>query len=362
MTNDEQPLIDQFKSNIGDAGVLLKGRNAFIQYPLWIGNLSEITNEDMYMVKTTTEQTLSFTGNWINPASAPISLLKGWNWIGYPSLVALPVNEALENLNPQVGDQIKSQLSYSTYTDGQGWIGTLENMCPGNGYMYYSNNTNPQTLTYPSSTQQPAPVMHNVYEETFASHWTVDRHRYPNTMTATSVVLSDNVELQSNAIEIGAFSGDECRGSVLLKNFPQVADSYLGFLVIHGDGNEEIQLRIYDHANGQEYDATNVLSFEVNAIHGNPAEPYRIVYSPTGINGIAKAGNIYLAQTGANLLIHRPWNVIDNLEITDLSGRVVLREANFAAESINVSSLVNSVYLLKLVKDNQVYVKKFIKQ
>jgi hypothetical protein len=361
MTNDEQPLIDQFKSNIGDAGVLLKGRNAFIQYPLWIGNLSEITSEDMYMVKTTTEQTLSFTGDWIHPASAPISLLKGWNWIGYPSLVALPVNEALANMNPQVGDQIKSQLSYSTYTDGQGWIGSLENMGPGNGYMYYSNNSTMQTLIYPSSSPQLAPAR-NVQGEAFAPHWTVDEHRYPNTMTATSVVLSDNVELQSNEIEIGAFSGDECRGSVLLKNFPQVADSYLGFLVIHGEGNEEIHLRIYDHAISQEYDATNVLSFEVNAIYGNPADPYRIVSSPTGITNIVNAVNVYLEQTGANLQIHCPWSSIDHLEITDLSGRVVLREANFTAASVNVASLTNSVYLLKLVKDGQVYVKKFIKK
>jgi hypothetical protein len=365
VANDTPSLINQFKSTIGDTGVMLKSWNAFIQNPGWIGTLSEIINEDMYMVNTTAEQTLSFTGNWVDPTSAPIALLNGWNWLGYPSPVDLPVNDALANLNPQTGDQIKSQSSYSVYTDGQGWIGSLETINPGNGYMYYSGNPTAQTLIYPSSSAtQPAPALRNATEEAFTSHWTVDEHRFPNTMTATSVVLLDNVELQSNQIEIGAFSGDECRGSAVLKDFSQNTHSYMGFLVIHGEGNEAIRLRIYDHATGREYDANNVLSFGVNAIHGNPAEPYSItsLSSPTGINDIqANAVNIYLEPTSGNLQIHRPWKSIDRLEITDLSGRVVLQETGFTAESIPVSSLANSVYLLKLTKDNQVYVKKFIK-
>jgi hypothetical protein len=363
VSDENQSLIEQFKSNIGDAGVLLKGRTAFIQSPGWIGSLSEITNEAMYKVNTTAAEILSFTGDLVNPALVPISLLKGWNWIGYTSSGALPVSEALANLSPQVGDQIKSQLDYSEY-DGQVWVGTLETMSPGNGYMYSSNNATTQTFVYPSSAQWAPAMMRSAYEETTAPQWTANAYRYPNTMTVTSVVVRDNVELQSDNIEIGAFSGDQCRGSVLLKNFPQLTNhSYLGFLVIHGDESEEIQLRVYDHASGQEYGVANVLPFVADAIHGSPLEPYRIVSSVTGINSVqANAANVWLEQAGSDLQIHRPWNKIDNLEITDLSGRVVLREAGFTAKSINVSSLANSVYILKLTKDGQSCVKKFIKK
>jgi hypothetical protein len=237
-----------------------------------------------------------------------------------------------------------------------------------NANVFESVDLSKATLRIPESAiavYQAAPVWQDfgTIEGIVVPHYIADYQSYPSTMTYTASVVLDNVELQSDLIEIGAFSGNECRGSALLKDFSQNAHSHLGFLVIHGEGNEAIRLRIYNHATGREYDATNALSFGANAMHGSPAEPYRIVSSTTGINDLqAKAVNVYLESTGGRLQIHRPWDSIDQLEITDLSGRVVLRETGFTAASINVSLLANSVYLLKLTKDNQVYVKKFIKK
>jgi hypothetical protein len=363
VANDNPSLIKQFKDSISPAGVLLKGRNEFIQTPGWIGTLSEISNETMYMVNTTAEQTLSFTGASVDPASVPIFLLNGWNWIGYTPDVTQTVGEAFAGINPQINDQIKSYSDYSVYTD-QGWAGTLTQMTPGNGYKYFSNNTAVQMLMY-SPFVQPSPTFFSNWKETVANQWTVAAHRYPNTMTVTAVVLQNNEELQSDRIEIGAFCNDECRGSVLLRNFPQIADhSSMGFLVVYGEGNEEIQLRVYDHATGEEYPVSGTsLAFITDAIHGTPAEPYRIATSPTDIRTVAAdVVAIYLKQAGGSLQIQRPWESIDCIELLGLNGNTVLRQTGFTAKSIDVSSLANGVYMLKLTKDNQIYVKKFIKQ
>ena len=92
VTNNDPSLLTQFKDNIGASGMILKDRSDYIQEPYWIGTLHEITNTDMYMVETTAAHTLPFTGVRVDPAAAPITLLNGWNWIGYTPQAGLPVD------------------------------------------------------------------------------------------------------------------------------------------------------------------------------------------------------------------------------------------------------------------------------
>ena len=353
-------LLNQFKQDIGSDGVMLKGYNQYVQPPYWVGTLSEINNEDMYMVNTSAIHTLSFTAFPIDPASTPIMLQNGWNWIGYTPQESLPLNEALAGLNPQDGDQIKSRAEYSVYSNGSGWTGNLSVMNPGEGYKYYS--TANQTLIYPASASSGLRSSHT--EETLPLKWTPQASRFANNMTFTFIVSQDNKELQNDQIEIGAFCGDECRGSVQLKDFPQLAGHpYMGFLMIYGENNDEIRLRIYNHATGEEYEVNNTsLTFVSDAIYGNPTEPYQVMASPTGIRNVQSGSvSIYLDASGNKLNIRYPWNIIDRLEIVDLNGRIIWSEAGFDLKSIDVSSLVKGVYILKLNKDNQLFVHKFVK-
>ena len=354
-------LLDQFKTTIGSAGNLLKGQSEFIQTPGWIGTLSEINNAEMYMVNTTAAQNLSFTGLPADPASTPVSLLTGWNWIGYVPQASMPLADALAGLIPQDGDQIKSRTEYSVYSAGSGWTGSLSAMNPGEGYKYYSANA--QTLVYPSTAS--SQLRSENSENALPLKWTANANRFPNTMTLTSVVLSGSVEQQSNQIEIDAFCGDECRGSAMLKSFPQISNHpYLGFLVVYGDSNESISFRIFDHATGQEYNADNAsIAFASDTICGSPAEPFKVMFSPTGIRNIQLGDvSIFLDSSGDNLNIRYPWNTIDQVEIVDMSGRIVWQTTGFTSKSINISSLAHGAYVLKLVKDNQVSVYKFVKK
>jgi hypothetical protein len=359
ITNAANSLLDQFKNSIEGAGIALKSLDKYIQAPYWVGTLTEINNTEMYMVGTNTEAGVSFTGLPVNPATVPIPLLSGWNWIGYTPAVGMTVDEAFAGISLQIDDQIKSYSDYSVYTE-QGWVGTLTQMSPGNGYKYFSNSAAPQVLTYSSSMQTASALYSN--EETGPRHWTAAAHRYPNTMTVTSVVLLNKVELRNGTIEIGAFSGDECRGSVVLQHFAEIAGhSYLGFLVIYGEDNEEIQLRVYDPATGEEYPATS-LSFVADAIHGTPSNPYMIEADFTGVQTVADEAAIYLKQDGDRLQIRHPWESIDRIELLGLNGNTLFLKTGFTAKSIDISSLATGVYIVKLTKNNRTYVKKFVKQ
>ena len=47
-------------------------------------------------------------------------------------------------------------------------------------------------------------------------HWFCNGHQYPYNMTMIGAIQIDGEEQQSEYLEIGAFCGEECRGSELL--------------------------------------------------------------------------------------------------------------------------------------------------
>lgn len=92
--------------------------------------------------------TLSFllttmaVGTGLKAQEITITLKPGWNWISYPNAVAMGLEEAFGAFVPEEGDWIKSVEDYSLYGDGEwGVMGDLEELEPGQGYMYFSSRT-----------------------------------------------------------------------------------------------------------------------------------------------------------------------------------------------------------------------------
>jgi hypothetical protein len=112
--------------------------------------------------------------------------------------------------------------------------------------------------------------------------WEVsNKSRFSSNMTLTAIAINDNLEMRSGNIEIGAFSGNDCRGSMLLQ-YEANFDKYIGYLLIYGDGNETITLKVYDHTNATEYIANNrPLIFAADAVFGSPSKPYVIALGTT---------------------------------------------------------------------------------
>ena len=110
-------------------------------------------------------------------------------------------------------------------------------------------------------------------------HWTCNTHQFPNNMTIVGMILLDDEELHAETMEIGAFLGEECRGSEILRYYPNV-DRYLVFLTVYGTLNDEILFRLYDHTTEAEViaDASRIV-FADNAITGNPGEPFVFDFS-----------------------------------------------------------------------------------
>ena len=113
----------------------------------WSGNLTTLDTTKMYEIIANTNCEISLIGKKI-PNSTIYTLNPGWNWISFPMNTSTLVKDALSKLSANNDDVIEGKSGYATYYEGYGWIGTLETLEPGQGYMYQNTSTEPNTLVF----------------------------------------------------------------------------------------------------------------------------------------------------------------------------------------------------------------------
>jgi hypothetical protein len=364
--NDNPSILNQMKSSLTYTGIMIKGQDEYLQQPNWMGTLtSSISEKSMYKVNTNSGHTLLVEGKYADPSKTAIAINEGWNWIAYVPSFSLPVKSALAGVNAQVGDIIKGQTDYALYSGAGGWIGSLTTMEPGKGYMYFSDNATSKTLIYPSESSAAFRSSSEFRASTVAPKWSVNnKNRFSGSMTVTAIVVNDNLEMQSENVEIAAFSGNDCRGSAFLQ-YEKALERYICYLMVYGEGGEEIRLRVYDHGTNKEYAANNSpMTFIMDNIYGSPNLYIVAIGTTTNINNephIAQV-TIYPNPVSDYLYISREQENIDILVVTDLIGRNILLEKDFKAGAINVSSLAKGTYLLRLTMDGRTVVMRFMRK
>ena len=138
-----------------------------------------------------------------------------------------------------------------------------------------------------------------------ALHWNVDVYQYPYTMSVTGIIQINGVEQAVPTLEIGAFCGDECRGSQRLTYFPQV-NRYLVFLTLYGNTGDVMSFRLYDHALGEELDlsCSSTISFVPDGFIGVAIDPYVFDFGNVDqVSNFSQGYNwwgTYIEQNGIN--------------------------------------------------------------
>lgn len=113
---------------------------------------------------------------------------------------------------------------------------------------------------------------------------------FENTMSFIGIIQIDGETQNDLELEVGAFVGDECRGGARLDFYEQI-QGYRLFMTVYGEDNEELTFRLYNHANGEEFDlrcATTEL-FAADAVLGTAAEPYVFNFRNTVIQTVELA-------------------------------------------------------------------------
>ena len=276
---DGEELLEMMEESLGESGVMIKSHSdGFVSYDEfgWDGTLTTVNAESMYMVNTNAPAVMSLAGPFAEASEHPVTLSPEWNWIGFPSMKASSLNNALAGFSAQDGDVIKMQESFSQYIEGIGWMGALKTLVPGEGLMYHSLNNGTTTLTYTVNAKD-SEVEENLTAE--GNHWTPDVKAYPFNMSVVAVVEIDGVEAVEDRYELAVFADGECRGSVRLMQVAAL-NRYVAFLTVTGNGSADLRWALYDTETGEEYlDSDSELRFEPNAIVGNVKEPMTVRFN-----------------------------------------------------------------------------------
>ena len=336
--------LEMIEEALGENGLQIKNQTAFVSNSSsgWYGSLTSVSVESMYMIETSAAHELTLIGNIVNPESHPITIGNNWKWISYLLSENIDVEEALSTINPSHGDYIKSKNAFSQYYDGIGWVGALNTMTPGEGYMYQNTSGTTKTLVYPTSASKGTRA--NVTSEN--NHWMADAGKYANNMSLIAYV-KDNLETE---YEIGAFVGEELRGSAR-PIYIEALDRYMIFMTIYGEANEEITFKYYDVNNAEEeivFTKENVI-FSTNAVLGSVDNPIAMMFDTEGIGENLSDGiNIYPNPANVNSEINLGMTC-DRVEIYNTLGVKI-------AEYSNVNKIdgmeTAGVYMIRVMNDN----------
>ncbi len=315
------------------------------------GNLCELSAEQAYKVQVdaATQHTLS---GYEHNGAQPITLVTGWNWIGYPVSQTMSLSEALAHTEADEEDYITGQDGFAQFSDGQ-WTGTLQTLVPGKGYMYHSQTD--KQLTYNTAIVSKANALYGKGLSGQAP-WAVDKHAYPNVMCLVADVFIDGMKADAGEFSVGAFCGSECRG------IGSYVDGRL-MMNIYGKGGETITFMAVDNATEQAYTICESEPF-AETLLGSLRLPYRLNIGEmaTGINAVETGYKVWPAVTNDYVHATASGETIDRVTVIDMSGHTVAAEKNVASGyAISVAHLPEGVYIVTIKDAGQSFYQKIVK-
>jgi hypothetical protein len=236
-----------------------------------IGSIDSVDNQRMYQMKISKNDTIVYSGESIVPEDYSIELSADWNHIGYLPDLAMDVNDALRLYVADTSEIVKSQYAFSMYDPRVGWLGTLEVMQPGLGYML--NVRNPGILKYPNSTVfKGAKIPH--YSSPPLG-WESDLSQYQGNMSVVAELDVANVpEVTINdQMVLGAFINGENHGFV-----SPIVNSRIGyspfFLNVSNSSNGQItEFRLFDGLTGNTFRIEENRPFVQDFVYGSTQNP-----------------------------------------------------------------------------------------
>ena len=172
--------------------------------------------------------------------------------------------------------------------------------------------------TYSFSLESDRNLVANFGEIT--NHWTPNENDYEDNMTFTCVVQLDGVEQRSTLLELGAFCGEECRGSQMATYFAPT-DRYIYQMMVFGESNDMISFRLYDHQLQQELllSPPADVTFNTNG-YGSLSNPYVLNF---GLSSVTQTITLAEGWNWFSTYVDITLNDLKNALVEALSGATI---------------------------------------
>lgn len=331
----------------------------------WVGQLTEIDNDQMYLVHSSAPQNLHISGPAVDPTSHKLTIRGAkedgtprWNYISYLPSDNFTLKEALAGYDAKEGDIVKSQTQMAMYSGNLGWIGSLTYMENGKGYMLQRQSQDDAQLQYPSKTS-----VGRKAKAAMAAAKNADGTNayFPYSANMTAVVEVEGVELQQGD-RLVSYVGGEPRGYAEGITLPDGRTIFM--LAIGGDKPEAVDVTI-ERGGDIIAKAPSVISYAANSNVGTINEPMHISFLGTE-GGLYVYPSPFHSQLKIRAMVDR--DAYADVYVTDMSGkRVVAWNDCNAGGNVDITwnagnTVPSGVYIVSITVDGNVYSMKAIKK
>ena len=126
------------------------GGQTFYNGSRWRGALGSLDMAQMYRITVPAACEIVLEGMPINPADHPITIKNGLNWIAYPLMEEMTLQDAFASFAVRL-DEVRAKDEGVAVYNGTRWRGALTTLVPGKGYIYNSAVNENRTFVFPSS-------------------------------------------------------------------------------------------------------------------------------------------------------------------------------------------------------------------
>lgn len=322
----------------------------------FVGELTELLPTQGYKILMERANDIAIEGKLFNATYKSISLVGGWNWIGYPLAHEMEITQALEHFEPEEGDFIIGQDGFTQYSDGE-WIGTLTTLTPGLGYMYKSG-TSKQMFFNSTAALSSRIEVNRRGAATSGNPWSCDKHKYPNVMALTACLYNGDMTEDADDYYVAAFCDDECRG---------VGKAVKGLVMmnIYGQGDETIQFKVINKETELLMDIVESMTFIADA-QGSIGSPIRLTIGDDLTTEFAHLSDLRFKITPAVIKNTMTVDVgatrIDRLTVTNMNGESVANWKKLVNGcTLDVSNLADGVYVVTAKVGKEMFTKKVMK-
>ncbi|MBN2010529.1 T9SS type A sorting domain-containing protein [candidate division KSB1 bacterium] len=232
----------------------------------------------MYKAHIDTGTLATIIGSEIQPDSLPITVYPGENWLGYPLRKIEHINHALQNLPAADNSLIKDETLFSEYVaDLDQWIGSLQWMTPGHGYILMSTSVDTIAFTYIGD-QTEGEVLAKSHAASAAAEpianlpWHVECANFIYNMPV--ILELNDAELLTENLAIAAVLNNEIRGVALPQYIPEL-EKYQIYLMTYSNkpDGETMSFELLDSKTGQMFKANESVVFNRQTMAGSIAQP-----------------------------------------------------------------------------------------
>ena len=331
----------------------------------WVGQLTAIDNDQMYLVHSSAPQNLHISGPAVDPTSHKLTIRGAkedgtprWNYISYLPSDNFTLKEALAGYDAKEGDIVKSQTQMAMYSGNLGWIGSLTYMENGKGYMLQRQSQDDAQLQYPSKTS-----VGRKAKAAMAAAKNADGTNayFPYSANMTAVVEVEGVELQQGDRLVSYVAG-EPRGYAEGITLPDGRTIFM--LAVGGDKPEAVDVTI-ERGGNIIAKAPSAISYAANSNVGTINEPMHISFLGTE-GGLYVYPSPFYSQLKIRAMVDR--DAYADVYVTDMSGkRVVAWNDCNAGGNVDITwnagnTVPSGVYIVSIAVDGNVYSMKAIKK